>query len=212
MKNLFTPSIILLLFIQTVKAQSTSKRSIDKGDITLTPSVGFPNFLAISLKNTYELSDQKKDLLRIRKSIPIGMIASYHIGNNLSVGGEISYESSQIKWRENETLVGNDSTSIKGDHYYLLNASRIRFLVLLDYHFIIRKKSDWYFGFGLGYSHNPIKLETDATSTSNVSPCFFPVTAKTKIGFNYYLARSIAINAEAGIGGPLLSIGMTIKF
>jgi outer membrane protein W len=212
MKKLFTTLVIVSLVIQTVSAQKKSETSINKGNYTATFYFGAPDFLALSLKSAYELNNREKDQLSIKGSIPIGIHVSYFINDNLAIGGEISYESAQMKWRENEPFLGSDSTHVLISHNYLLNASRIRFLVILNYHFAIKKNSDWYVGFGLGYSHNPIRLITDAPDPVNVSSCFFPITAKTKVGFNYYLAKNIAINAEAGIGGPLLSIGMTIKF
>jgi hypothetical protein len=210
MKILSTLFIIMPMFyIQSVKAQASSTIANNKGDTGITLYLGFPNFLIPSLKSAYELADQKKEQLNIRASVPVGINAFYMINDNLALGGEVSYESAKIKWRENETFFGTDSTPVT--HNYLLNATRIRLLAIANYHFIIKKRSDWYFAFGLGYNYNPISLETDAMSSFNDSPCFFPLTAKTKMGCNYYLTKNLAINAEVGIGGPLLSIGTTVK-
>ncbi|HET6226093.1 MAG TPA: hypothetical protein VFF27_07420 [Bacteroidia bacterium] len=209
MKNLFTTFLLLTLSIQFVKAQESSRTNADKGNIITTAYMGFPNFLVPAIKDAYELTGPRKEQLDIRASVPIGIQASYRINNKLDIGAELSHESAKIKWRENETLFGSDSTKIT--HHYLLNAARIRLLVIANYHFKIKKNMDWYFGFGLGYNYNPIKLETDGIASVGNSPCFFPITAKTKLGFNYYLIKNLALNAEAGIGGPLLSLGITFK-
>jgi hypothetical protein len=214
MKKFLTPFIISLLFVQPIKSQTTPNSAINKGNISTTPYFGFPNFLTASLKNVYELADHKKDQLTIKGSVPVGIAVSYLIKENLAIGGEIGYESTEVKWRENETLMGNDSTNFPYIHNYFLKASRTRILIILNYHFVIRKRSDWYIGFGLGYNHTFAKLHTNAPNIGNYdsSSCFFPVSVQTKLGFNYYFTKNIAFHADAGIGGPLVSIGITGKF
>jgi hypothetical protein len=214
MKNPFTSFIILLLFTLTIKAQTSSKIAINRGDIFITPSIGFPNFLTSRIKEAHKLNEPNKVQLSSRSSVPLGINASYEISQNIAMGTEISYESTQIKWRENETLIGNDSTTIPVIYHYTLNASRIRVLVILNYHFAVREHTDWYFGFGLGYSHNTTKLTTEATNTfyENLSPCFLPISTRTKVGVNYCFLKNIAVNAEVGIGGPLVCLGITAKF
>src|SRR4051812_8812897 len=108
MKKLFTTLVIVSLVIQTVSAQKKSETSINKGNYTTTFYFGAPDFLALSLKSAYELNNREKDQLSIKGSIPIGIHVSYFINDNLAIGGEISYESAQMKWRENEPFLGND--------------------------------------------------------------------------------------------------------
>ena len=215
MKNLFKPFIVLSFFIQTLKAQTNSQKVINKGDVTATAYFGFPNRLPTALKSAYKLNDHTNDQLDIKNSVPLGLTISYFVNSALAIGGEISYERTQIKWRENETMMGNDSTIISYSHHYTLNASKVRLLIILNYHFAIREHSDLYFGFGLGYSHSKTNLDIEfphTSSYSNVPPCFFPVSTRTKVGVNYYLTKKVAINAEIGIGGPLLSMGITGNF
>jgi hypothetical protein len=214
MKNQLTSFVTLLLFTQIIKAQTSPEIAINRHDIFITPSIGFPNFLTSGIKDAYKLNEPNKEQLSSKSSIPFSINASYQINQNLATGVEVSYESTQIKWRENETLLGNDSTNIPVTYLYSLDASRIRILLILNYHFAVKKHIDWFFGFGLGYSHNTTKLTTDATNTlyENISPCFLPISTRTKVGVNYYFLKDIAVNAEVGIGGPLVSLGITAKF
>jgi hypothetical protein len=213
MNNYFTSFIALLLFIQTVNAQQGPKIGINRGDVLITASVGFPNFLTARIKDAYQLNEHNRDQLSNRSTIPVDINVSYQVNNNLAIGAEVSYESAQIKWRENETLLGNDSTNTTVTYRYALNASRMRVLAILNYHFAVIKYSDWYLGFGLGYSHNIVRVASEPTNTiyNTIPSCFLPVSTRTKIGINYHLKENLAVNMEAGIGGPLLSLGITFK-
>jgi hypothetical protein len=215
MKKYSPVLVILFLSIKLIKAQETSIRSVSKDNLITIPYFGFPNFLTAALQDMHEITNRKKEQLSISDFGPIGLCASYLVSDNLALGGEISYESTHIQWKENE--MGNvvDSTNNAYTYTYNLQATRIRMLVKLYYHFLVREHSDWYLGFGLGYNHVPVKLYTNAPYARDhdiPSGCFMPVSARTNVGYNHFFTKNLGINAEVGIGGPLISIGITAKF
>jgi hypothetical protein len=215
MNKTITISLILSLHILSAKAQTLSQKSIQKGNITVTSYFGFPNKLITTFKSDAELANHNKKQLTINGCGPIGISASYLVADNLGVGGEISYTSARIQWKESELTGANDSTTINPVYHFILQAKRIRVLVKLNYHFVTREHSTWYFDAGLGYNHTAIKLDTDAPGMSEnnfSSLCLLPLSAQTNIGFTYFLTKNIGINAEAGIGGPLISAGIMAKF
>lgn len=206
----FKPLIISLSIIQLGYAQTTLP-TVQKGDIILTGSYGVPNFLTTALKDAYELPTHEN--LDVTSSGSIALRGSYSISNILSVGLEVDHSSSCIQWQVNSTHIPDDSINTPSSHTFSLQASRLRILGILNYHFYIRERYNLYFGFGLGYNHLNINFGMNRPGDHEMaSPCLLPVSARTKVGFNYYLNKAIAINSEIGIGGPLASIGITGRF
>lgn len=209
-------SIFLSIFLhQTLTAQTQPVKPFQKGSVTLTPFFGFPNLLTAAIQNTYELTNQKKEQLTIEGVGPFGIRAQYFITDHIAVGGEISYASTTIQWKEKGTIKLNDSTSVPYYYTFKLKAPRIRTLVKVNYHFATSEHRDWYVGLGMGYNNTRIKLETDAPYIRDydiLSLYFLPVSARLNFGFNYYFTKHIALNAEVGLGGPLASIGLTAAF
>jgi hypothetical protein len=214
MKKNINTILIFLLLIHATTAQTVSNKSVQKGTVITTPYYGFPNFLTATLKNANEVINQEKEQLHPIGFGPVGMSASYLVTDNLAVGGEVSYASARIQWKEHETLQVADSAGIPRTYHFVLQAQRIRILIKLNYHFAITQHSDWYLDMGLGYNHTPIKLVTDAPFHDHdiSSLCFLPLSAQTNLGFSYYFTKNIGVNAQVGIGGPLVAVGVTAKF
>lgn len=213
----FSFLLLLTLFfpVQTTLAQDTPLTPARKGAITITPYFGFPNLLTAALQNTYELTNQKKEQLRITGIGPIGVRAGYFITDHLAVGGEVSYASTTIQWKESGTLQLNDSTAVPYTYSFRLKAPRIRTLLRLNYHFAITQHHDWYAGLGIGFNNTRIKLDTNAPYIRDydiLSLYFLPVSTRLNFGFNYYLKKNIGLNMEVGLGGPLASVGIIAAF
>ena len=211
----FVPLFFFLLITYKSNAQSSPAPFENKHRVTVTPFFGFPNLLTTALQNTYELTNQKKEQLSIEGIGPIGIRISYFITNHLTVGGEISYASTTIQWKEAGTIKLSDSSSIPYTYSFKLEAPRIRTLLKVNYHFAITEHRDWYAGAGIGFNSTRIKLDTDATYVRDydiLSLYFLPLSARINFGFNYYFTKYIGINAEVGLGGPLASIGFLLNF
>jgi len=208
--------IVSFVLVHTVSSQITpALKSVHKGSVTVTPYMGFPNLLTAAIRNTYELTNQKKEQLTIHGVGPIGLRAEYFIIDHLSIGGEVSYASTSIEWKEKGTLKLPDSTTIPYMYSFKLKAPRIRTLVKLNYHFATTEHTDWYTGVGIGYNSTRINLTTDAPYIRDydiLSLYFLPLSARINFGFNYYFTKYFGINAEVGLGGPLGSIGISGRF
>jgi hypothetical protein len=196
-------------------AQEPVLKSVYKERITITPYMGFPNLLAAAVQNMYELTNQKKEQLSITGVGPLGIRAAYFITDHLSIGGEVSYASTSIQWKETRAIKLTDSTMVPYTYSFRLHAPRIRTLVKLNYHFAITEHREWYAGGGVGYNNTRIKLDTDAPYIRDydiLSLYFLPLSARLNLGFNYYFSQHVGLNAEVGLGGPLASVGLTVKF
>ena len=215
-KKLLYNAVFLYSLIQTANAQiSSDEKSVHKRNVTITPFFGFPNLLTAAIKNTYELTNQKKEQLTIQGIGPIGIRTEYFIIDQLAIGGEVSYASTTIEWKEKGTIKLPDSTEVPYDYSFELKAPRIRTLVKLNYHFAVNKHTDWYTGIGIGYNSTRVKLNTDAPYIKDydiLSLYFLPLSMRINFGFNYYFTKNIGVNAEIGLGGPLGSVGLSAKF
>ncbi len=214
MKKVIDLLVVFSFLMHNVNGQNESGQSVYKRDIIITPYIGFPNVLTTVLKNANELANPKKEQVSISAFGPIGINAFYLLTDKLAIGGEMSYSSTEIQWKESGFLEVNDSAGILYTYRFLIQAPRIRILGKLNYHFATGKHHDWYLGFGLGYNYTRIKLLTNAHGNDYKIPalCFLPFSARTNLGFNYYFTKNVAVNAELGIGGPLTLVGITCKF
>jgi opacity protein-like surface antigen len=94
------------------------------------------------------------------------------------------------------------------------NLSRVRLQARFNYHFIENDNVDAYFGVGAGTNFRKYTLTTDYPNYDDDSETgtLLPFSLRLAVGTRYYFTENIGINAEIGIGGPVLSGGISIKF
>jgi outer membrane protein W len=93
---------------------------------------------------------------------------------------------------------------------------RVRAQVRLNYHFDISSPNfDSYIGVGAGTNNRFRKtLENGVDITENDGLANFtllPVSMRIALGARYYFTDNIGLNMEIGLGGPVLSGGLSIK-
>jgi hypothetical protein len=199
----------------TTIAPTPPIKSIHKRNVKVEAFYGFPNLLTAAIKNTYELTNQKKEQLSITGAGPIGLRAEYFITDHLAFGAEISYATTSIQWQERGTLKLNDSLSVPYNYSFKLTAPRIRMLGKFNFHFGTTEHFDWYAGLGIGYNSTRIHLVTDAPYIRDydiLSLYFLPLSARLDFGANYYFTKNLGVGFEVGLGGPLAAVALTAKF
>lgn len=114
--------------------------------------------------------------------------------------------------------IWNNSTNSydieKKDTYYRMH--RLRIQVRFERHFKLgNPKLDPYMGCGIGASHKFRKYTENGVRSNfqnaGIFSLNFPLSLRFSGGMGYYISENIGINAEIGIGGPLLSFGITGK-
>jgi hypothetical protein len=212
--------LVFSLFIScTIVAQTETLpvpiKAIHKRNIKLEAFYGFPNLLTATLKNAYELTNQKKEQLSITGTGPIGLRAEYFITDHLAFGTEISYATTSIQWQERGTLKVNDTITVPYNYRFKLTAPRVRMLGKFNFHFGTSEHFDWYVGLGIGYNNTRIKLTTDAPYIRDydiLSLYFLPLSTRLDFGGNYYFTKNLGVGFEVGLGGPLAAVALTAKF
>lgn len=107
-----------------------------------------------------------------------------------------------------------DSSGIQSDAEYVVN--RFKTQIRLAYHFPISNPNlDVYLGGGIGINNQTRKLLINGELTSRDEYPFnlyFPVSLRTYAGLRYSFAKHFGVNAELGIGGPILNVGFHCRF
>lgn len=182
---------------------------VEQGSIIIDPYYGYPNFgksLASSLEGDF---DEQSAVGGIG---PAGLRFEYLLADNLGIGFDFIYNDFSV----NGTI---DSLNNDGTVYQSYDATafarRIRFQARLNYHFVQTDVVDAYVGFGAGTNTRIFGFKTDYPNYElgdNVTGSLIPVSARIAVGTRYYFTPNIGLNAELGLGGPLVSAGLSIKF
>ena len=111
---------------------------------------------------------------------------------------------------------GNAYDISNTDLFYSMH--RLRFQVVYTRHFFVdrpRVNTYFYTSLGINLKFNKFKEETQEGlpnySSFDVSRGF-PISSRLCYGLRYNFSESMSLHTELGLGGPLLSIGLTAKF
>lgn len=178
-------------------------------------------------KQIFNLSSSFQDKVTY-ESIPlVGFKVETYVYPWLSVGVEGTFKRSTISYEVSdstllqeldeklgisvEDLVGVDPFGI-----YKLDLPRLRILAKANAHLIPNsEKSDLYLSLGLGLNKLTPRLtknDQELDFSNAIPKLSLPVAFRLSIGYSYYFIPNVGIMGEIGIGGPLLSIGLTGRF
>lgn len=180
---------------------------VEQGSIIIDPYYGYPNF---GKKLADAVASDSAENVDITGIGPAGLRAEYLISDNFGIGIDFIYNSVGITYDYTVT----DGT---GTHNYTdkINQQRFRVHLRMNYHFVQTDVMDAYVGFGAGTnirrytatSTDPAYEEPDA-----LSGALIPVSVRIALGTRFYFTENIGLNAELGLGGPVISAGLSIKF
>jgi hypothetical protein len=72
-----------------------------------------------------------------------------------------------------------------------------------------------YAGIGMGYNTRLHRVETDFLGFHDLSNSFafaYPYSARIAYGMRVYPQENVGFNFELGLGGPLVSAGISVRF
>jgi outer membrane protein W len=186
---------------QSVLAQSpnnqefVSNNCIKNGDFMIDASYGWPFFNAFFLSSAP--SNQG-----FRNTNHIGARGEYMISDNLGVGFEFTYADASVRYQS--ALTGA---------YLNRGFTKIRALPRINYHFGTSKNFDPYVGGGIGYKYSVYYDQGGANNSSYGEILLpFPVSTRLALGARFFFDDTFGLNAEIGLGGPLVAAGLTVKF
>lgn len=206
--QIITAALTVLLLSSTAIAQSQPIR----GNFIINPYYGGPNFGKSFLQST-TVNGQPIDNgdTKVSGVGPLGIRLGYMVTDNLSLGIDAIYNDFNLSTNYTEVDDNNVSQTYRID----VSSQRIRVHARMNYNFNVSSSAfNPYIGFGIG-TNTRIMTVTDTGNgyeEDSESGSLIPFSARVALGANYFLTDNIAINLEAGLGGPLVSGGVSFKF
>lgn len=207
--SLFTSS----LFAQNLEASSmitkanNEKNLVEKGK-------NFVNlYYGVSLLNSFykAVASASATELKVRGIGPVGLVYEHLVTDNIGIGGEFSYSTTKVTYREEAfTSIGG----ITPTYDYTWEFSTIRAMFRANFHFADSDKFDAYGLLSAGYRRNSFTFTSnDPLGDTNIKiPNFIPFGFKPGIGFRYFFTSNIGLNLEIAAGTPVLCGGLSFKF
>lgn len=191
----------------------TPASPISKDDFYFDISFGYP-FMPLREAQAFGINlftnTQQKSIKRNTNHICAR--AEYQLNEELSVGLELTYASSEITYLRSYAPSYSNSVTINyPDSTFNATANKIRFLAKTSYHFNISDKFDAYITGGFGFKKFTYSSRDLYLTTSNLTNEILPVAIRASIGGRFFLNKNVAIHVEGGIGGPLMQMGLTYK-
>ncbi len=216
MKNSTIKSIILIAIIVhsfMVSAQRelpdpyandvTLPPQMQANDLMLTAFVSYPNWEAYLLDLIFDsFASVDADLANTNGVAPIGIRIENNFTPTLSITLDAFFNSVKSRFEENGFPT-------------LVSSARTRILVGFNYHIpdINVEKLDLYGGLALGASTRSINAESDNPNFNQNDYLLnsSPISGRFRVGGRYFFNENFGVNVELGIGGPLMSFGLTYR-
>ena len=175
--------------------------------------LGFPNLgrLSAQITDTSILEKQDQKFSGIG---PSGFRYSYMFSDALSIGIDLMYNTLNEKYRTSQDVFMNNAwTTINKN--MLISTQGLRVQVRMNFHFLASNAmSDSYLGVGFGTNNKWKKISENGNVIEKISgseAVIFPFSLRLCYGYRYFFNYNWGINGEVGLGGPLLSVGLSYK-
>ncbi len=201
----YTLAGILLFAAKVTTAQETPAKMSNYLELSYGPHATF-NFQALSTIN----SDQDQfEFNNFTNLGTFGLRYDHLLNPSFSLGIDFYY----LQKKSTGTMT-EYNTGIQNSAEYIIN--RFKTQIRIAYHFPISNPNlDVYLGGGVGTNNQTRKLLINGTTTSRdeyPSNINLPVSLRTYAGLRYSFSKHFGINAELGIGGPVLNAGFHFRF
>jgi outer membrane protein W len=204
MKKYFLALFIILIVSltkKTAKAQVSqdfaNNNCIKTGTILIDAFYGWPYFNGTLLQSSIN-NGVGNNTYRVTNKNHLGGKVEYMLSENIGLGGEFTFADASINY-QNSSNGRFEKAGIK----------KIRLLGRLNYHFATTHNLDPYFTAGLGFK----KTTYYDSGSSQYDQTFniLPISFKLAVGLRFFFNDTFGITTEIGLGGPLLSAGLSVK-
>ena len=192
---------IVSLTNKTAKAQVShdfaNNNCIKTGAILIDAFYGWPYFNGTLLQSAISNGGGNNNY-KVTNKNHLGGKVEYMLSENIGLGGEFTFADASINY-QNSSNGRFEKAGIK----------KIRILGRLNYHFATTHNLDPYFTAGIGFK----KTTFYDTGSSQYDQTFniLPISFKLAVGLRYFFNDTFGITTEIGLGGPLLSAGLSVK-
>lgn len=188
---------------------------VGQGSVIIDAYYGFPNFGKSFLQSVEEANPEATNT-QIGGIGPAGLRAEYMVSDRIGLGFDIIYNSNSINFLAEDT-VGMDGSGnpVIETNEYEYKMQRVRAQVRINYHFEISNPDfDSYIGLGAGTNNRfRTTLENGQEVSGELSDfTLLPFSMRICAGARYYFTDNLGLNLELGLGGPVISGGLSLKF
>ena len=175
--------------------------------------LGFPNLgrLSAQITDTSILEKQDQKFSGIG---PSGFRYSYMLSDDFSIGIELMYNALKENYRTSQDVYMNNAWTLINKNM-LVSTQRLRIHVRMNFHFsAFSDMSDSYLGLGFGTNNKWKKTSENGNVIEKISgseAVILPFSLRLCYGYRYFFNYNWGINGEVGLGGPLLSLGLSYK-
>ncbi|MDF3027544.1 MAG: hypothetical protein K0S23_1851 [Fluviicola sp.] len=207
-------SVMSLMLVFNAAGQANTKWNLVND-----PYYGFPNYTSLfpGLKSSMlgaVKDDDNISNIESRGSGPTGLRTEFFLNNWFGVGVDAIYSGSSVTYDRLDSVVDGVSYT----NAYERKMSRVRIQARFNFHFPVKnKRLDMYGGIGIGSNAKYRKLFVNGVETEDNTGFWkgfptIPISMRTCWGFRYYFSKFVGMNFEVGIGGPLISTGVSSRF
>lgn len=193
---------IALLNSNAAKAQVSqdfaNNNCIKTGTVLIDAFYGWPYFNGTLLQSAISNGGGNNNY-KVTNKNHLGGKVEYMLSENIGLGGEFTFADASINY-QNSSNGRFEKAGIK----------KIRILGRFNYHFATTPNLDPYFTTGIGFK----KTTVYDTGNNQYDPTIFkilPISFKLAVGLRYFFNDTFGITTEIGLGGPLLSAGLSVK-
>lgn len=212
MKKQFYKLVLTTLLVVGVSSLSTAQ-ALSQGNFVIDPYYGFPN-IGKSL-----VSATVKDGVSVKGMGPWGLRMEYMAGDRFGVTLDGIHNSAGSEYRDTPDYKNDGDGNLVAnteEYSYKSMMNRLRIQVGFNYHFDFSDPSlDAYVGAAAGTNNRFWNVSTTEPNSDfeNISEegSLLPVSMRVRFGGRYYFTDNLGMNMELGLGGPILSMGLSVK-
>ncbi len=203
---------ILKILFGLLLSFSTYSQSLFVGNHIIEPYIGFPN--VTKYVPMLALSQEPDSVTSYVGLPPSGFRYSYMLTDDISFGVDVIFDRSRKDFVSTDTVFQNGGwqyISYEGQR----SQTRLRLQARLNFHIpISQPNADSYIGLGFGTNNRWIKdfkngvLDRELKGSDAI---LIPFSMRVCYGYRYFFNYNLGIVGEIGIGGPLVSLGLSYK-
>lgn len=210
MKKLLT-SASLIACLVAFGSTSSKAQAVEQGTVIFDVTYGFPNLYGSLIEAHYVDLSYTATNSKVSNIGAVGFKGEYMISDRFGLGLAFAYANSTLTFQDSSY----DSGTLKSTNYdYKVSVPRLSAIAKGNIHLGSSDVWDPYVTFGLGYRSVTIKEETkDPNFTYGTFDIpKLPVGYRAGFGVRYFFTDNLGANVEAGLGGAVLTFGLSTKF
>ncbi len=203
--------ILKILLVLVISFNSFSQ-TLFVGNQMIETYVGFPN--VTKYLPMLALSQEPDSITNYAGIPPSGLRYTYMLTDDISFGVDVIFDRSRKDFVSTDTVFQNggwEYLSYEGQRIQ----TRLRLQFRMNFHLpISQPNADSYIGLGFGTNNRWLKDYKNGKLEQRLSGAdaiLIPFSLRVCYGYRYYFNYKLGVVGEIGIGGPLLSFGLSCR-